>query len=352
MTNIRVFQPGLIFYVGLFFFQSALIFGQTRGGKDSSKTATFQFITKKIENQARESGFNYRSPFKRFTVSASGIDYNALFPPLKLSASDFQFATCGSADSIRIHTLPLNTLDSIGIYRNRKYQFGLANKITLLSLAPAALASLAWGRENEDALLSIGLSFLYFLPPLTLNGIFSGNETPKVNYDRQDFFANFGQWKRELGFLYGSITVSDAYSTGKNQTLKGFRFDLRNTNSRFGFSFKLYQFDLPPMRIYYYSSGERIISGDSELLINPSLRIYNSISKYVKMNVLAGYVSQIVSVSKETGYPYNYSPLWGSLELELQLKPIPYLAIFGNFAYHYSFEGTRTPWYWGVALSN
>lgn len=352
MTDIQVFRPRLFFCLALCFFQYALIFGQTSVAKDSSKTTTFQFISKKIENQARESGFNYQSPFKKFTVSANGVDYKALFPPTKITSSDFQIATWASTDSFLVHTLPLNSLDSICVYRQRKFQFGLANKISSLALVPAAIAAAAWGRENEDALLIIGLSFLYFLPPLTLNGIFSGNEPAKVKYDRQDFFANFGQWKSELGFLYGSIQINDEYNQGGNQKLKGFRFDIRNTNSRFGYSFKLLQFPLPPVTIYDYPEGKKAITDDSELLINPSLRIYNSISRYVKMNILAGYVSQIVSVSKKSEYPYPYSPLWGSLELELQLKPIPYLAIFGNFAYHYSFEGARTPWYWGIAVSN
>lgn len=350
----KTFYNMIIISFVLFNFQYSLLSGQTKDVKDSVQTATYQFITEKMNTQAKQHNFNINSPFKGFLISSNGKHYRALFPPKKISSDLFKFATGNISDSIIVQSLPLNSLDYIKFRNNRNYQFGLATNYGILAAIPAAIISSTCGHEENDALFMSFLSGLYFLPSLLIGGIFSANTPAQFRYDRQDYFANQRIFNFEVGLFYGYLNLDDNLSSsiGKNTKIKGLWLSFPKKNSHFGYSLKLYQIPLPPLEVYIYQQGKKVFTGDSELLINPSIKMYTRITKHLKINILTGFVSQILFLSEQSAYPYAYNPLWGAVETEIQWCFAAKLALNFNMAYHYGLEGYRTLYDFGISFSN
>jgi hypothetical protein len=315
---------------------------------DSVQTDSYQFVNMwSLQNQARLYSLQTTALHNSYTLLMNGTKVPSPYPPKKLSPSEFLFATARNADSLLVHTMPIETLEYVEMHGNQSYQFRYGSHYCLFTLVPAGMAALVLGGSGDNPhFMSVALlSFMYIIPPYFISGIGSSGSPNTFRCTGPDFF-NTDKWNFDVGTFYGPLRLSsDDGLHHKNTYSYGFYANLQRSFSPFSYSLRIARIPLPP----YENS---LSPGDYELLINPALKTALLQNKVVRLHLLSGIAASISHLSETSDYPYEYDYLWGSAEFELQIYVTRHLVFNMSSAMQYSLdEHVRFPFYVGLSFT-
>ncbi len=316
--------------------------------QDSVQTESYQFVTMwSLQNQARLYGLQTTALHNSYSLLMNGKKVQSPYPPKKLSPSELLIATARDADSLLVHTMPIETIEYVEMHGNQSYQFRYGSHYCLFTLIPAGLAAhILGGADDDPDFMSVALlSFMYIIPPYFISGIGSSGSPNTFRCTGPDFL-NTDNWNFDVGTFYGPLRLTSFSGLHhKNSYSYGFYANLQRSFSPFSYSFRIARIPLPP----YENS---LSHGDYELFINPALKTALLQTKVVRLHLLSGIVASILNLSETSDYPYEYDYLWGSAEIELQIYMTQHLVFNMSSSMQYSLdEHFRFPFYFGLSFT-